>query len=162
MAALKGPPYDRTKSLNRLGRCATRRTAIKVVVALVALGVLGVLFVRSARSVRGEPYEVARAHLARWTLAIDAGRFSTLQGYSILARQVDRANNELINVTIYGQDGDYLNVINAKRAELRSNEDFSKMLLTLHQGEIHVINRPFGSASIRCSIAAAPCHVVSS
>lgn len=75
------------------------------------------------------------------TLAIDPGRFSTLQGYSILAREVDREKNDLFNVTIYGQDGDYLNVINAKRAELRPNQDFSKMLLTLHQGEIHVVNR---------------------
>jgi lipopolysaccharide export system permease protein len=75
------------------------------------------------------------------TLAIDPGRFSTLQGYSILAREVDRNTNELFNVTIYGQDGDFLNVINAKRAELRPNQDFSKMLLTLHQGEIHVVNR---------------------
>lgn len=75
------------------------------------------------------------------TFAIDPGRFSTLQGYSILARQVDRARNELLNVTIYGQDGDFLNVINAKRAELVFNTDFSKMLMKLHDGEIHVVNR---------------------
>lgn len=75
------------------------------------------------------------------TFAIDPGRFSTLQGYSILARQVDRERNELLNVTIYGQDGDLLNVINAKRAELLFNTDFSKMLMKLHDGEIHVVNR---------------------
>ncbi len=75
------------------------------------------------------------------TFAIDAGRFSTLQGYSILARSVDRDRDELHNVTIYGQEGDYLNVINAKRAELRFNHDFSKMLMTMHHGEMHVLNR---------------------
>ncbi|MEO5930638.1 MAG: LptF/LptG family permease, partial [Candidatus Kapaibacterium sp.] len=75
------------------------------------------------------------------TFAIDPGRFSTLQGYSILARQVDRANNDLYNVTIYGQDGDILNVINAKRARLRFNKDFSKLVMTFYQGEIHQVNR---------------------
>jgi len=75
------------------------------------------------------------------TFAIDPGRFSTLQGYSILAREVDRERNELYNVTIYGQEGDVLNVINAKRAEIVANQDFSKMLMNLHQGEMHVVNR---------------------
>ncbi len=75
------------------------------------------------------------------TFAIDPGRFSQLQGYCILARQVDREHNVLINVTIYENDGDNLNVINAKRAELRSNAELTKMVMTFHDGEIHVINR---------------------
>lgn len=75
------------------------------------------------------------------TFAIDPGRFSTLQGYSILARDVDRSRDELKNVTIYGQEGDFLNVINAKRAELRFNTDASKMMMSLHDGEMHVVNR---------------------
>ncbi len=75
------------------------------------------------------------------TFAIDPGRFSQLQNYSILARQVDRQRNMLFNVTIYNQDRDYLNVINAKSAELRQNKDFTKMVMTFHEGEIHVINR---------------------
>jgi lipopolysaccharide export system permease protein len=77
----------------------------------------------------------------RPTLAIDPERFSNLQNYSILARKVDRTKNALYDVTIYNQDGDFLNVINAKRAELRPNEDMSRMLMTFHEGEIHVINR---------------------
>ena len=105
MAALKGPPYDRTKSLNRLGRCATRRTAIKVVVALVALGVLGVLFVRSARSVRGEPYEVARAHLARWTLAIDAGSASGI----VLALRPQPELGATLFKQVFARTGESLN-----------------------------------------------------
>jgi lipopolysaccharide export system permease protein len=75
------------------------------------------------------------------SFAIDPGRFSTLQGFSILARQVDRDKNELYNVTIYNQDGDMLNVINAKRARMRFNRDFSKLLMTFYQGEIHQVNR---------------------
>lgn len=74
-------------------------------------------------------------------LAVDPGRFSSLQGYSILARQVDRANNKLLNVTIYGQEGEFRNVINAKSAELRFNSDLSKLLMTFHDGEIHQLNR---------------------
>jgi len=75
------------------------------------------------------------------SFAIDPGRFSTLQGFSILARQVDRDKNELYNVTIYNQDGNTLNVINAKRARMRFNQDFTKLLMTFYQGEIHQVNR---------------------
>jgi lipopolysaccharide export system permease protein len=75
------------------------------------------------------------------TFAIEPGRFTTLQGYSILARQVDRTKGELYNVTIYGQQDEGLNVINAKRAELAFNHDMSQLLMTLHQGEIHQVNR---------------------
>ena len=75
------------------------------------------------------------------TFAVEPGRFSSVQGYSILARQVDQARGELYNVTIYGQEGDGLNVINAKRAEMVFNHDLSKLLMTLHQGEIQQVNR---------------------
>ncbi|MBS1911761.1 MAG: LptF/LptG family permease [Bacteroidetes bacterium] len=75
------------------------------------------------------------------TFAIDPGRFSQLQNFNILARQVDRERNILYNVTIYEPNGDYLNIINAKRAELRPNVDFSRMVMTFHDGEIHTINR---------------------
>jgi hypothetical protein len=44
---------------------------IKVALAVAALGALGWLFVRSASDVRSEPYEIARARLSGWTLAID-------------------------------------------------------------------------------------------
>jgi hypothetical protein len=47
------------------------RTLIKVAIVLVVLTALGWLFVRSARNVRSEPYEIARARLSQWTLAID-------------------------------------------------------------------------------------------
>jgi lipopolysaccharide export system permease protein len=75
------------------------------------------------------------------TFAVEPGRFSSVQGYSILARQVDRTRGELYNVTIYGQEGEGLNVINAKRAEMVFNQDMSKLLMTLHQGEIQQVNR---------------------
>lgn len=48
-----------------------KRVLVKGVVILAALGVLGYLFVRSAQDVRSEPYEIARARLSGWTLAVD-------------------------------------------------------------------------------------------
>lgn len=75
------------------------------------------------------------------TFAIDPGRFSTLSGYSILARRVDRVRNILFDVTIYGQAEERLNVINAREARLEFNHDFSKLLMTLHDGEVQQLNR---------------------
>jgi lipopolysaccharide export system permease protein len=75
------------------------------------------------------------------TFAIEPGKFTTVQGFSILARQVDQAKSELYNVTIYGQEGEGLNVINAKQAEMSFNQDMTKLLMTLHQGEVQQVNR---------------------
>jgi hypothetical protein len=47
------------------------RLLIKIIVALAVIGGLGWLFVRSAQHVRSEPYEIPRARLSGWTLAID-------------------------------------------------------------------------------------------
>jgi hypothetical protein len=46
--------------------------AIKALVAIAALAALGYLIVRSAQDTRAEPYEIAAAHLASWTLGLDA------------------------------------------------------------------------------------------
>lgn len=75
------------------------------------------------------------------TVAIEPGRFSDLQGYSILARRVDRNSNILYSVTIYGQMEDRLNVINAREAHLEFNHDFTKLLMTLQDGEVQQLNR---------------------
>jgi lipopolysaccharide export system permease protein len=77
------------------------------------------------------------------TFAVEQGRFSTLQGYSILARKVNREKNELIDVTIYRQEtgGDQMTVINAKRAEILFNADFTRLLMTLNHGEVQQIDR---------------------
>ncbi len=44
---------------------------IKIAIALAALAVLGYLFARSVADVRSEPYDIAAAHLANWTLVAD-------------------------------------------------------------------------------------------
>ncbi len=75
------------------------------------------------------------------TFAIEPGRFTTLQNYSILARQVDHSNNTLKNVTIYGQEGENLNVITAREARLRFSTDLGKMLMTFYDGEVHQVTR---------------------
>src|SRR5438552_5328752 len=48
-----------------------KRVLVKTAVIVAALGVLGYLFVRSASDVRSQAYEIARARLSGWTLAID-------------------------------------------------------------------------------------------
>ena len=48
-----------------------KRVLIKSVIILAAVAVLGYLFVRSAQDVRSEPYDIQRARLSGWTLAVD-------------------------------------------------------------------------------------------
>ena len=71
----------------------------------------------------------------RPTAAIEPGQFSSLEGYSILARQVDREKDVLENVTIYQRQGPNLSVLNAGRAEIAYNKDLTKILMTLYDGE---------------------------
>lgn len=77
------------------------------------------------------------------SFAVEPGRFTTLQGYSILARSVDREKNLLMDVTIYHQDptGDQLTVINAKQAQLMFNRDFTRLQMALTHGEVQQVNR---------------------
>ena len=80
----------------------------------------------------------------RPTAVIDAGRFSSLEGYSVLAREVDRENDVLSRVTIYQRQGPRLTVMNARRAELTYNKDLTKILMTLHDGEVQQVTRTPG------------------
>ncbi|MGE3801051.1 MAG: LptF/LptG family permease [Candidatus Kapaibacterium sp.] len=77
----------------------------------------------------------------RPTAAIEPGQFSSLEGYSILARQVDREKDVLESVTIYQRQGPNLSVLNAGRAEIAYNKDLTKILMTLYDGEAQRINR---------------------
>jgi hypothetical protein len=49
------------------------RIVLRLVILAAALAVVGFLVVRSAQNTRAEPYEMAAAHLASWTLGLDAG-----------------------------------------------------------------------------------------
>ena len=77
----------------------------------------------------------------RPTAAIEPGQFSSLEGYSILAREVDRENDILGEVTIYQRQGPQLSLLNARRAELSYNKDLTKVLMTLYDGETQRVNR---------------------
>jgi hypothetical protein len=46
------------------------QTLLKVMIALVAVAALAALFVYSARSAGAQPFTIARAHLAGWTLTL--------------------------------------------------------------------------------------------
>jgi hypothetical protein len=48
--------------------------AAKALAAIAGLAAVGFLFVRSATTTRSEPYAIASAHLAGWTLAADAAQ----------------------------------------------------------------------------------------
>lgn len=87
------------------------------------------------------------------TLAIEPGQLITLEGYSILARKVDRARNALYDVTIYTQDAERMNTITARTAELAFNQDYSRLLMTLRDGEIHQLDRRNTARFTRLSFA---------
>lgn len=73
--------------------------------------------------------------------AIEPGKFSTLEKYSVLARDVDEQGDVLKDVTIYGRQGSAMNVINAERAELEYSRDLTKILMTLRNGEVQRVSR---------------------
>jgi len=77
------------------------------------------------------------------TFAIQKGQFSSqIEGYSILSRQVDSISGTLKGVTIY----DYtkvnrMNVVSADSGIVAFSSDFSRLVFTLYNGEIHQINQ---------------------
>ena len=77
----------------------------------------------------------------RPTAVIEPGQFSRLEGYSILAREVDREEDILTDVTIYRRQGPKLNLLNARRADIAYDQSLTKILMTLYDGEAQQINR---------------------
>ncbi len=73
--------------------------------------------------------------------AVQPGHFTSVQGYSILARGVDREHDVLLDVTVYGQENTTLSVITARRAILRFNADFSRLQMQMFDGEVQRIDR---------------------
>lgn len=77
------------------------------------------------------------------TFAIAKGQFSSqIEGYSILARQTDSTTGALLGVTIY----DYtkvnrINVVSADSGIVAFSPDYSRLVFTLYDGEIHQINQ---------------------
>jgi lipopolysaccharide export system permease protein len=75
------------------------------------------------------------------TFVVRAGQFSdddALPGYSILARKTSDNSSDLEGVTIYDHSlGNETRVLTAKTANLTFTRDFRKLVLTLHNGELH-------------------------
>lgn len=79
---------------------------IQTVVIVLALGVLGWLFVRSAQNVRSEPYEIARARLSGWTLAIDPAPETS---GVLLGLQPDKIDAAKLFSQVFSRSGESLN-----------------------------------------------------
>ncbi|HYF02396.1 MAG TPA: LptF/LptG family permease [Patescibacteria group bacterium] len=84
------------------------------------------------------------------TFSIEKGQFSTSEGlgsYTILSRDLDSATGAMLGVTIY----DYtkpqrMNVLSADSGRIQFSSDFSKLIVSLTNGEIHQVNqRDFGN-----------------
>jgi lipopolysaccharide export system permease protein len=75
------------------------------------------------------------------TFVVRAGEFSddgALPGYSILARKTSENSSDLEGVTIYDHSmGTETRVLTAKTGNLSFTRDFKKLILTLHNGEMH-------------------------
>lgn len=82
------------------------------------------------------------------TFAIEKGQFSTqIEGYSILARDLDSVRGTLLGVTIYDNTkANQLNVVSADSATIAFTPDFAKLVMLLFYGEIHQLNqRDYGN-----------------
>ncbi|MBE2190130.1 MAG: LptF/LptG family permease [Desulfobulbaceae bacterium] len=76
------------------------------------------------------------------TFSIESGRFSTqLDGYTILARQVDSASGNLHGVTIYDvRRFQERNIISSDSGTIKFDDSYSNLIVTLFDGEIHRMN----------------------
>jgi lipopolysaccharide export system permease protein len=73
------------------------------------------------------------------TFALTSGLFShDLPSITILSRKVDSINGKLYNVTIYDNSKSRsLNIVSADSGEVKFKNNYTKIQLDLHSGEIH-------------------------
>lgn len=73
------------------------------------------------------------------TFNLESGKFSTdIEGYTIIAREVDSLTGNLYGVTIYDHKQPKLrNVISADSGYVKFEPNMEKMILTLLNGEVH-------------------------
>ncbi len=80
------------------------------------------------------------------TLSLEPGVFSQeVSNYAILAREINKKNNQLENVVIYDDSNPgKINIVTAKRGKIYFSKDQSKLIMDLWNGEIHEsnINQP--------------------
>ena len=75
------------------------------------------------------------------TFSLESGQFSqAISGYTILARKVDSISGKLSDVTIYDNTKLYTqNIISADSGYIKSSPTYSKMIITLYDGEMHQV-----------------------
>lgn len=73
------------------------------------------------------------------TFNIEAGQFSSqITGYTILARKVDSASGKMTGITIYDNSKFHTQIaISADSGYIRPNPSYTKMVMTLFDGELH-------------------------
>jgi lipopolysaccharide export system permease protein len=77
------------------------------------------------------------------TFSIIPGQFgSEIDGYTILSRKVDSLSGKLLGVTIYDNTrGASVNVVSADTGVVEFSYDMSKLIMTLHHGEVHQMGK---------------------
>ena len=75
------------------------------------------------------------------TFSLESGQFSqAISGYTILSRKVDSISGKMTGVTIYDNTKMLTqNIISADSGYIKSNPTYSKMIITLYDGEMHQI-----------------------
>ena len=73
------------------------------------------------------------------TLSLEPGVFSQeVPNYAILVRGINNKTNELSEITIYDySDPGKINIVTAKSGEIFFSKDQTKLIMSLHDGEIH-------------------------
>ena len=76
------------------------------------------------------------------TFALESGQFTTqLDNFTILARRIDSTTRVMRSVTIYDYSKrNQINTLNADSGKIEFNADYTKLVLTLWDGEIHQQN----------------------
>ncbi len=81
------------------------------------------------------------------TLSLEPGVFSQeVSNYAILARQINKNNNQLEDVVIYDNtDPGKVNIVTAKKGKIYFSKDQTKLIMDLWDGEIHEssVNQPY-------------------
>jgi lipopolysaccharide export system permease protein len=77
------------------------------------------------------------------TFSLEAGQFSTqLDGYTILARQIDSLSGTLKAVTIYDRTkGSRLSIASSDSGSVRFNSSYTKIIIDLFNGEAHQLSQ---------------------
>jgi lipopolysaccharide export system permease protein len=73
------------------------------------------------------------------TLSLEPGVFSQeVSNYAILVRGINNKTNELSEITIYDYSNPgKINIVTAKKGEIYFTNDQTKLIMSLHDGEIH-------------------------